>query len=337
MYTLATKPSVEKLVNSNQIFNAAIAAYSVSAAYELEILDELQHVGFVNVEDFCRDRDLHKASVSAIIATLCCFDICTPDYEKDTFKKGALFAEIYYNKGFFLWLTRGYGNLMQNLASIAVNSNRVSDFIKRDGESIAIASREQGSVMVDPYFEKVINELPFKTVVDLGCGSAERLIKLAKKYPNMRGIGIDINAKAVKFAQSCVAQEELSARITILHGDMTHLEAQSGFEEVDTLFSFFSGHDMWPKENCLRLMQNLRVCFPNLKRFLLCDTYRSNVVLSGNIPVFTLGFETVHAVAGQYVPSLIEWMDLFASSRWRCVQQYYVEAPFSTIFDLRPN
>ncbi len=322
---------------SNDIFNSAIATYSISAAYELKILDEIQHIGFINIKNFCDDKDLHVSSVKAIISALCCVDICTPGNDKDTFKKGSLFTEIYQNKGFFLWLTRGYGYLMQNLASISINSNRVSDFIKRDGKSIAIASREQGSVMVDPYFEKVLLELPFNTVVDLGCGSGERLIKLAKKYPFVSGIGIDINSKAVALASDCIDQEELSARITVLQRDMRYLEAQNEFEDVDTLFSFFCGHDMWPRDKCLQLMQNLRKVFPNLKRFLLCDTYRSDIIPSDNIPVFTLGFETVHAVVGQYVPSLSEWMDLFAESGWKCVGQNEVEAPFSTIFDLRPN
>jgi phenylpyruvate C(3)-methyltransferase len=324
-------------VSCNDIFNSAIATYSISAAYELNILDELQHFGFINIKDFCCSKDLHVSSVEAIINALCCVDVCTQSYDKDTFKKGSLFTDVYRNKGFFLWLTRGYGHLMQNLASVSVNSNRVSDFIQRDGKSIAIASYEQGSAMVDPYFEKVLLEASFNTIVDLGCGSGERLIKLATKYPHIKGIGIDINSKAVSFAKSRIEKKELSARINVLQGDMRYLETRSEFKDVDTLFSFFSGHDMWPKENCLQLMQNLRQVFPNLQRFLLCDTYRSDVVPSDNIPVFTLGFETVHAVAGQYIPSLREWMDLFAVSGWKCVGQNDVEAPFSTIFDLRPN
>jgi len=190
--------------------------------------------------------------------------------------------------------------------------------------------------MIDPYFEKVLREIPFNTVVDLGCGSAERLIKLAKKYPNLSGIGIDINSESVSLAQSCVAQEGLSERITIMQGDMRNLKTQSEFETVDTLLSFFCGHDMWPKDNCLQVMRHLRSVFPNLKRFLLCDTYRSDVVPSSDIPIFTLGFETVHAVAGQYIPSISEWMDVFAQSGWKCIRQNYVEAPFTTIFDLHP-
>jgi len=73
-----------------------------------------------------------------------------------------------------------------------------------------------------------------------------------------------------------------------------------------------------------------------VKRFLLCDTYRSELSISHEIPVFTLGFEVTHAVMGQYIPSLSEWMELFAEAGWRCATRRFIDLPFSCIFDLRP-
>ena len=151
----------------------------------------------------------------------------------------------------------------------------------------------------------------------MGCGSAERLINLATKFPSVHGIGIDINSDAVKVAQKAVQVAGVESQIKIIQADMRKLEPQSEFLDVDTLFCFFSGHDLWPWENCLHIMRNFHTAFPNIKRFLLCDTYRSGIVPSSDIPTFTLGFELIHSFMGQHIPSITEWMALFSESGWK--------------------
>ena len=323
--------------STNTIFNSTIAAYAVSAACELEFLDELQHNGTINITNICDNRNLHKPSIISIFDALCCFDICIATENPGIFKQGSLFSDIYRNKGFFLWLVRGYGTIMQNLASVVKNENRTGNFIQRNGEYVAIASHQQGSRMVDPYFDSILNESSFSKVVDLGCGSAERLINLAKKFPSVRGIGIDINPEAVKVAQKAILVAGVESQIKVIQADMRKLEQQTDFIDVDTLLCFFSGHDLWPWENCLHIMRNFHTAFPNVKRFLLCDTNRSGTVPSSDIPTFTLGFELIHSFMGQYIPSITEWMALFAESGWKCVQRQDIEVSFSTIFDLRPE
>ncbi len=324
------------LKQCNDIFNSAVLASTISAANELEILNELQVNGFIDITIFCHNQKLHQQSVIGIMYALCSFGVSETTENSSIFKKGYLFEDVYSSKGFFLWLVRGYGHILQNLASIAKNENRTGKFIKRDGKYIAIASHDQGARLVEPYFEQILNEFPFNTVADLGCGSAERLINLANKHPNLHGIGIDINPDAVSVAESIVKEHGLSDRIKIYHGDTQKLIADTEFMEVDTLLCFFNGHDFWPWHNCLQTMRNLHTVFPQVKRFLLCDTYRSGIIPSHELPMFTLGFELIHNVMGQYIPSLTEWMALYAESGWNCVKRQDVEVPFSTIFDLRP-
>ncbi len=322
--------------SSNNIFNSAIVASAVSAACELGILDEMQDNGFIDINKFCYEKNLYQPLVISIISALCCYDICTLANEDNFLKKGLIFEEIYQNKGFFLWLVRGNGTILRKLATMAKNEKRTGNFVQRDGAYIAIASRDQGSRMVDPYFERALNEFPFDTVVDLGCGTAERLINLAKQFPHVHALGIDINSDAVKIALSRIQSEGVEGQLSVLQGDITKLLPQPEFLDVDTIFSFFSGHDLWPHENCVQIMRNFRTVFPNVKRFLLCDTYRSGIGLTSEIPIFTLGFELIHASMGQYIPSITEWMALFAESGWECVQRHDVEVAYSSIFDLRP-
>jgi phenylpyruvate C(3)-methyltransferase len=325
------------MFNADNVFNSVIAASAISAAYELEIFEILESHEIFYLENFCTEKELHKESVKAIVDALCCFKILEFTPELQIVRQGESFQSVVLYKGYFLWLIRGYGYCLQNLASLCKIENRGDDFLKRDGKYIAIAGRDYGKNFVDSYFDRIIENISFNTVVDLGCGSAERLVSLAKKYPGMRGIGIDINPEAVKVALSNVNSASVQDRIFMIEGDLKNLERRPEFEEVDLMFSFFNGHDTWPYDSCLKTMQSLRRIFPNVKRFLLCDTYRSNLIPSHKVPIFTLGFEFTHAVMGQYIPLQSEWMKLFLESGWICVNCREIGIPFSAIFELAPN
>ncbi|NER01683.1 MAG: methyltransferase domain-containing protein [Okeania sp. SIO3C4] len=319
------------------IFNSTMVSSAISAADELGFLNKLQAEKTIDISKFCEENNLHQPSVEAIVLALCCSDICQLNDNNQIIEQGALFPEVYNNKGYFLWLIRGYGYLLQNLASIAKNENRTNNFINRDGKYIALAGRDYGEKFVDRYFEKLLEEFPYQVVADLGCGSGAKLINIAKKATEVRGVGIDINSGAVETAQIAVNDAGLQTRIKILERDISQLKNQSEFDEVDVVFSFFNGHDIWPRNKCLKFLQNLHLAFPNVKRFLLCDTYRSDTIPSENVPIFTLGFEFTHGIMGQYIPSLTEWLELFVDFGWQCVEHREIGIPFSAIFDLRPN
>ena len=84
-----------------------------------------------------------------------CSDIRQLNENNQIVEQGWLFAEVYNNKGYFLWFIWGYGYLLQNLASIAKNENRTNNFINRDRQYIALAGRDYGEKFVDQYFEEL--------------------------------------------------------------------------------------------------------------------------------------------------------------------------------------
>jgi len=318
-----------------RLFNSTLATAALAAVYELGFLDELNQNETAHVKAFCDQHDLNHASISFLLHLLQRFEIVELSSAQGVVRPGPVFSDAYRDKGYFLWLVRGYGNLWQNLSTSVKNGNGTGDFIGRNGKCIAMASRDYGSQFVDPYFTQMLTQMPFQVAADLGCGSAERLIALAKKQPDFRGIGIDINTEVVKLAQQSVEAANLQDRIAVICGDVRELKPSSEFSLVEVLFCFFMGHDLWPRSSCLSTLRQIRAVLPRAKRFLLCDTYRSELLPSDETPIFTLGFETTHAVMGQYIPSVSEWMDLFAESEWTCVDRQEVGIPFSAIFDLR--
>ena len=318
-----------------RIFNSAIGASAIAASFELGLLDALHESDVLDIEALCRERDLHTWPVTSILQALHRFDIVHVSEDGKTATPGPGFQQAFEDKGYFLWLVRGYGNLLHNLASIVEAGNCTTEGIVRDGKYIAMAGRDYGARYVDEPFDAVLAEVPFRVVGDLGCGSAERLIKILKQNPEVRGVGVEVNKGAVDLARRSVAKAGLEERLKIVHSDVKNLILQEEFEEVEVLFCFFMGHDLWPRQNCLKALRSIRAAFPKVARFLLCDTYRSDLPPAEAPPVFTLGFEFTHALMGQYIPNVAEWKELFTESGWDCIGNRDIAIPYSTIFDLR--
>jgi len=322
---------------STRIFNSAIGASAISASFELGLLDALQESDPLDLEKFCEGRSLSHWAVGGIMQVLYRFDIVKLDEERKTATKGPEFDDVYADKGYFMWLVRGYGNLLHNLATIVEDGNCDTNGIGRDGKYIALSGRDYGSKYVDEHFTKVMNAEPFTVAADLGCGSAERLMGLARARPDFRGVGVEVNKGAVDLARRSIKQAGLEDRIQVVHFDVKNLVFQPEFEEVEVLFCFFMGHDLWPRPNCLKAFKSIRQAFPNLRRFLFSDTYRSDFPAPGHMPIFTLGFEFTHDMMGQYIPNIPEWEGLFDEAGWDLEGRHDLSIAYSSIFDLRPR
>ena len=66
------------------------------------------------------------------------------------------------------------------------------------------------------------------TVIDVGCGWAEFLIRILQAAPNATGIGIDLKDSSIAHAQALARQRGVDDRITLITGDAKdHLPAAS--------------------------------------------------------------------------------------------------------------
>lgn len=94
----------------------------------------------------------------------------------------------------FHWLTLGSGGLFSRMQYVLRNENRTGNFHQRDPAGIAYACRELNRQFYDPVFWGIMERLSYQyhSVVDLGCGSGERLMQILGRYPNTTAIGIDV-------------------------------------------------------------------------------------------------------------------------------------------------
>ena len=325
------------------IFNSAIAAAAIGAAWELGLLDELQDRKTVDLQHFATQHDLDSGSMQGLVTALAVVDIVK--YDQDAVVAGRLLDEAYQSKSLFHWLSLGSGELFSHMQYVVRNKNRKGAFYRRDPAAIAYACRDINRQHFDLFFWKAMDGLDYKfhSVVDLGSGSGERLMQILDRYPETTGIGIDLAGPAIKVAEAEALERGFKGRLSFMEGDTRELGYRTDFSQVDLLTCFMMGHDFWPRDNCVATLQRLREAFPKVRRFLLGDATRilldrprsKHTVTEDNVPIFTLGFEFGHAMMGVYLPTMEDWESVFAEGGWRCVKKQLIESlSLSVIFQL---
>jgi phenylpyruvate C(3)-methyltransferase len=319
-------------------FNGAVASAALSAAWEAGLLDELERARFLDAHAFAAGNAAHLNTLNAVLLALASRDIVAFDREKMHATPGPGFEEALRARGFFYWLTAGCAELFAGLPRLVRDPQRAQGGVRRDARAISIACRTIARSFFDPPFLDLIAQAPIGVVADLGCGSGDRIVMLAGHRPGLRAVGVDIAADAIAVATEAVEQAGYGDRITLVRDDVLALAAKPEYEHVDTLTCFLMGHDFWPRENCLKTLRRLREVFPNARNLILGDTCRSTGVPATGLPMFTLGFETAHAVMDTYLPTLAEWDALLEESDWEVVDRRMVDFPaFSFVYRLAPR
>ena len=327
------------------IFNSAIAAPAIGAAWELGLLDKLRDQKKVNVHNFAIQHNLDCDSMQGLVTALAVVDVVK--YDRDMITAGTLLEEAYQTKSLFHWLTLGSGGLFSRMQYVLRNENRteIETSYQRDTAAIAYACRDINHQYFDPIFWAAMDKLDFSfhSVADLGSGSGERLMQILDRYPETTGMGIDLAGPAIEYATVEALKRGFEDRLSFTEGDVRKMAYRDEYAHVDLLTCFMMGHDFWPRENCIATLQRLRKAFPKARRFLLGDTTRilmnkprsQYAVTEDNVPIFTLGFEFGHAMMGVYIPTMEDWEGVFVDGGWRCVKRHLIETQsLSVIFEL---
>lgn len=323
-----------------ELFNGAVAASAICAAFELGLLAELEARGGVDPADFAARAGLDPTALDAVILGLRhagAVVLAEQDGARRSVLCGPAFGEVWRDKGYFLWLYGGYGPMLAGAAQVCRVGGWPSDTHGRDGGAIARAGRDYGAAFVDPVFHKLVDALPHTTTADLGCGSARRLIELAARSPEARFVGVEVDTGAWHTAREAVGAEGLEERIELVHADLAALP-DGAFPDVDLVVSFFLAHDLLPRERFLEVLAGLRRAFPGARNLLLSDTYKSGQAADPDSPIFTLGFEYTHGLMRQQPPTLAQWRETFElSDAWELVETHDLEIAHSTVFHLVPK
>ncbi|WP_326943498.1 MULTISPECIES: class I SAM-dependent methyltransferase [unclassified Amycolatopsis] len=307
------------------IYNSAVAAWAICAAWEVGALDELNENRKLDSAEFAEAHGLDPLSTLSMFRALASVEIVRRI--ETVVIATEKFDEIYRTKSFFHWLNRGSAALFRQMPTALVEKNRVGDYYERDAAAIAYACRDISAITYDQTFYAALSRIdfPFTVVADLGCGSGGRLMDMLRRHPGTTGFGIDIAEPSLQVARAEATEEGFGDRARFFQDDVLNLQERPEFREVEVLTCFMMAHDFWPREQCVATLRRLRELFPNVKRFLFGDATRSVDVQDTDLGVFTLGFELGHDLMGTFLPTLRDWCSVFAESGWDLLRVNRIE------------
>lgn len=248
--------------------------------------------------------------------------------------------DVKKQRGFFTWAIGGYSQLLESMDVFLVAPSTESlSYIK--GDYVAIGADECNQELMRPIFNRVIDEVieseSVGLVADLGCGNAGRLIDLLHRRPELKGIGIDIDPQAIEIAQNNRERAKLTARLDIVCENVLLLKGSPVFEQVELVTSFLMLHDLFnaQKPNEDELFKKIRTAFPNVKRYVFADTCLAEEEYTvENIPIFTMGYELVHAFRGIEIFPINYYKEQFRRANLTLLEQVELGVPNTYLFVL---
>jgi ubiquinone/menaquinone biosynthesis C-methylase UbiE len=222
----------------------------------------------------------------------------------------------------------GYRKLFAKQTQILKDptSARESDI---DFAAVALASISFGANSLDPTLIEIFQSLkPKGTICDLGCGTAEKLLKLCKST-NSPGLGIEQNAQVI--AESKKYTKE-NSRIEVIQGDVKNLK--DVWEDVDIALMSFVSHDINPNGKCSKILRSFQRNFPRMRCLVIVDI----VSLSEKLPTIMPGFDYVHGLQGIVPRNYEETIEVFKKAGYQVFQEIAVkDMPNTFIWILKPN
>lgn len=311
------------------IFNYAVLAHAIATGDQLGIFNSILKDGIFRNSESRSTGESNPLGYTAVLDLL--ERAALINKSDEGYGAGPKFSDIIQFKGFFTWLFAASGEVLSKGADLIQGDVDGNNFVvQRNGALIASACSDFGQHGIDPAILNLPVWTTAKTVADLGCGDGSRLIALGIRY-SLRGMGIDISGDAVATAESNARTAGLERRISFLCSDVTDFPEMTEFTEPDALVSCLMGHDFWPEERCIRILRNLHSVFPNADTLILCDTVKATIAQGRSAAIPSIGYEYLHAVMGQYIPTRDEWRNVLAGGGWRLVEEHPIHIPANTL------
>ncbi|MDH3728675.1 MAG: class I SAM-dependent methyltransferase [Myxococcales bacterium] len=121
------------------------------------------------------------------------------------------------------------------LEDLVLGDNLEEKWILKDSKLVRGTVRDARRYLLDRLGTRIEEFLPDGqgTVVEFGCGTGRNLLYLARRFPNLELIGIEITPKTVERARHVASENGMN--VTFLEGDMTSPPAITA--DVDVVYS----------------------------------------------------------------------------------------------------
>lgn len=226
-----------------------------------------------------------------------------------------------------------YGSNAAQLAKLLKDSSVAPKAIDRVRHARAFEAVDGATLGVLP---KLIRQLEFNHVLDLGCGNGALLLELARQESEFVGWGLDLNPAMCRVARARIRTARLGKRVHVLGGDCRNLNSVLPTKVSDVVRAvtacnvanemFTDGHS-----HAITWLRDMRKVLPG-RPLLIADYYGRLGHKKGHLPRKTLIHDYAQLISGQGVPpaSAAEWRSIY--SRAGCQLIHIIEDKTTTRF-----
>jgi len=323
-------------LNADTVFNGYIAANVLYALDGLGLLDALD--GDVEIDRFCRERDLDPRVVDALLAAA--VDVGHVDRQSSGAWLTPEGQEARMVVGFMTWGVGGYHDIFAHAADVARGRRSFRRDLDRNEGEVARGSAQAGRALMADTLDEVMARVEFTALVDLGSGTCDRLCRFVGANAGTRGLGLDLSVPATRLAVQSVQDRGLADRVAPVQADVLDVLFRGAHRDrcadVDVVMSFMFLHDLLAEESTrAEVVPALRDAFPRAHTFLIADTtIRPRTEGVGTLPIFSTGFELAHALMGVPLHTREAYERLFEQGALEIKEVIDFGAPHTYLFVL---
>lgn len=313
--------SIYKLKKAHDFSLEHVRGYIVSSCLvsllNIGFFDELSRYNYININGFSKKHDIGLQTIKALCKYLYAIGILRR--KKGNYCLSAKGQILIYDAiGPFNFIS-AYSPIFQNLEAMLRKEKKYGKDIIRRSEFVAKASAETERWIPFPVIEKLIRTEKYNSILDLGCGSAEFLIRLCKRIPNIKAFGIDISESSIAYAKKRLKEERLEKSIKLEVSDIFEVNKLSKeMKEVDVITSFFVLHELVAegREKVIRLLKTLKENFVN-SSLVICELYRKAPTELKRKPSMIAEHHLFHALSNQKILSVKEWKNIIKKTDYK--------------------
>jgi hypothetical protein len=325
------KEAPDKIIQSDpaqealNFVSTGVGCFALTLLHSVGIVISLLESGcFSETELKSNKKFKNLPAIKAALLSLCLCNVLTKKENK--YFLTSLGKQLVDHIGLVTMVFDGYGELMANGVPIAFDKVKKPEKYLKDA-AIALSSIQFGK-KVDPVVAEVIKKLRLKgTICDVGCGSADRLLRLCKET-SLPGLGLDSSHEAVAIARKAA---EPYQNINIEYANAANLEGV--WEDVQLLMQCFMTHDIFPDNQFIESLSSYRKNFPNLKYFLVIDIVAPEDSLESHMPAY----DYVHGLLGIETRKHARFTSLFLKAGYKIAKEVSIDMPNTYLWVLTPN
>jgi SAM-dependent methyltransferase len=224
----------------------------------------------------------------------------------------------------FLQYVGSYGPNARGLAQILRNPSAGCRFVDREQHKRAF---EQARTPQNDALVELVGQLGFHRVLDIGCGTANMLLRLASRREDFTGWGIDSNPWMCAAARRRIATARESRRIKILHCDSRDPQNSippAVVDKVEALTATGIANEFFGDgiSGAVAWLAKLKAVFPG-RTMLIADYYGQLGFKRSFVSRGVALHDFVQVISGQGVPppDLAGWKRVYQAARCKLIHK----------------